>query len=241
MSDEVDIRLSANTINMVLECPFKYYLYRNVDRPPVKETKYIATGQAIHQFMEDMFDDGVREDEYYINASYLKEGDRNYDRREEYVVPDEMMHRFKTCKENALEWYSDREFRTEESFSKVVKTPKGRTILLTGYIDAQDDDTVIDWKTGSKVVGNTQYERQAHVYDFATDFEKNVKFVSLLSGDTLKIQHAPDYIPKICDEVMDIIEGCEFFRKDNFDFMCYNFCEFYEDYCSPGRDYIQIE
>lgn len=228
---------------MILECPFKYYLYTTGRTPPVKETKYIATGQAIHTFMEDLLGDGteVRDDSYYINAEYIKEGDRDYDKKSDYIIPTEMLERFYTCKDNGVERYGGRKFDLELPFSKLFTTPKGRRILLTGRIDAQDDDVVIDWKTGKKVIGNDSYFRQAHIYDFATDFEKSVEFVSLYGDEILSIEHSPEYVPMLCDEVMDIIEGGVFLKKDELDFLCMNFCENYDDYCAPGMDYIQLE
>lgn len=241
-NSEYDIRLSAHTINMIMECPFKYYLYRKGLTEPIKETKYIAAGQAVHAYMEDLFRGEVKEDNYYIGAEYIKEGDRDFGNRDDYIVPTEMLDRFFSCKENGTKWFGHRSFMLEVPFSKLFTTPKGRKILLTGRIDAQDDDVVIDWKTGKKVIGNISYERQAHIYDFATDFKKKVEFVSLQEKDeVLRVQHSPDYVPMLCDEVMDIIEGGVFFKKDEIDFLCMNFCENYDKYCAPGMDFIQLE
>lgn len=226
---------------MIMECPFKYYLYVNEKTPPVKETKYIAAGQAVHAYMEDLLGGEVNDDDYYIQAGYIKEGSRDFDRKSDYIVPAEMLERYLLCKENGTEWFGHKVFSLEVPFSKPFTTPKGRKILLTGRIDAIGDDVVIDWKTGRKVIGNIAYERQAHIYDFATDFEKDVKIISLLSGETMEIQHSEDYVPMICDEVMDIIEDGMFFKKDEKDFLCMNFCENYDEYCAPGRDYIQID
>lgn len=241
-TEEYDIRLSAHTINMILECPFKYYLYINGMSAPVKETKYIAAGQAVHAYMEDLFTDNLHDDNYYIWAEYIKETDRSYVNKSDYVVPTEMLDRFFSCKENGTQWFGHRAFQIEVPFSKLFTTPKGRRILLTGRIDAQDDDVVIDWKTGRNVVDNESYFRQAHIYDFATDFKKKVEFISLLKeNEVLRIQHSPEYVPMICDEVMDIIEDGVFLKKDNIDYACMNFCENYDSYCAPGMDFIQLE
>ena len=100
-----------------------------------------------------------------------------------------------------------------------------------------------DWKTGSKVIGNKDYLRQAHIYDYATNFKKKVKFLSLLTGETLEVNHSPTYVPALCDEVIDILVNDMPLRRDDrhTSFTCKNFCENYNMYCRPGKEYILIE
>lgn len=236
------IQLSAHRINMVMNCTFKYYLYRTDRTPPVTETKYISAGQAVHKYMEDLAEGKCHSREYYLNADYLVEGMWDYERKHAYIVPEEMYERFDQCVENGTKWYAGRLFDIEASFNKKFTTPKGREVELRGRIDAQDDDYVIDWKTGAKVTSNIDYTRQAHIYDFATDFKKQVKFVSLLSGEKLQIKHAKDYVPKLCDVAIDRMIDLPLRRDDRHrNFSCQNFCENYTMYCLPGKEYIQIK
>ena len=236
------IQLSAHKINMVLNCTFKYYLYDTNRSCPVEEIKYISTGQAVHKYMEDLSEGNTRDREYYLNADYLEEGMWDYERKDSYIVPEEMYERFDTCVENGTNWYGGRLFENETPFIKKFITPKGRDVELRGRIDAQDEKEVFDWKTGSKVKSKIEYTRQAHIYDFATDFNKKVRFVSLLTGETLEIKHSKEYVPRMCDEAIDRIMELPIRRDDRHsNFLCTNFCENYRTYCLPGKEYIQIE
>lgn len=236
------ISLSAHTINMAMNCTFKYYLYKNGKSCPIEETKYISCGQAVHRYMEDLATNDIKERMHYLNADYVTEGMREWNEKESYIVPSEMYDRFDTCVENGTNWYSGRLFDIEVPFEKNIITPKGRKVLLRGRIDAQDEEEVIDWKTGSRVRNNQEYIRQAHVYDYATDFKKKVKFISLLTGETLEIKHSKGYVPALCDEVIDKITDLPMRKVDrSSDFICNNFCENYRIYCSPGKEYIRLE
>lgn len=243
MDKEEVFELSAHTINMALECTFKYWLYKSGRACPIENTQYIAAGQAVHQFMEDLSNGTVQEDKYYLDAEYILEESRDWERKYEYVVPEHMYPRYFTCKENGCNWFNGRPFDVEAGFNKTIITPKGRHVRLRGRIDAQDEKEVYDWKTGSKVIGNKDYLRQAHIYDFATDFKKKVKFLSLLTGETLEIRHSKKYVPALCDEAIDAITGEMPFRRDDRhkSFTCQNFCENYKTYCSRGKEYILIE
>lgn len=243
MNDDGEYLLSAHTINMALECTFKYWLYKSGRACPIENTQYISAGQAVHRYMEDLSNDTLQPDEYYLNADYITEDSREWDKKEEYIVPEHMYSRYYTCRENGFSWFNGRPFDVEEGFEKAILTPKGRNVVLRGRIDAQDDSEVYDWKTGSKIIGNKDYLRQAHIYDYATDFKKQVKFLSLLTGETLEIQHSPGYVPALCDMAVDAIEDDIPFRRDDRhqSFTCKNFCENYETYCKPGKEYILIE
>lgn len=241
--EEGAYNLSAHRINMVLDCTFKFWLYMTKRSCPIENTQYIAAGQAVHQFMEDLSNGTVEEDEYYLNADYIVEGTREWEKKNEYIVPVHMYDRFFSCKENGCNWFNGRPFDVEAAFNKFIVTPKGRQVRLRGRIDAQDEEEVYDWKTGSKVIGNKDYLRQAHIYDYATDFKKKVKFLSLLTGETLEINHSPDYVPALCDEAIDAIENEIPTRKEDRhqSFTCRNFCENYNTFCRPGKEYILIE
>lgn len=237
------IQLSAHKINMVMNCTFKYFLYDTKRSCPIEEIKYISTGQAVHKYMEDLSDGDTKSREYYLNADYLEEGMWDYERKNTYIVPEEMYERFDICVENGTNWYGGRIFEIETSFNKKFMTPKGREVELRGRIDAQDEEEVIDWKTGSKVKSNPEYIRQAHIYDFATDFKKKVKFVSLLTpNEILEIRHSRDYVPKLCDEAIDRMLELPLRRDDRHsNYMCTNFCENYKTFCLPGKEFIQME
>lgn len=228
-------RISASRLNTGLQCPFKLYLNLCRVEPSDMDTSYISTGSAVHAYVEDLLTSGdTHPDTYYLDAEYIPLGEEGDDtKRKRNVVPAEMFPRYHTCVAYVRKHFSGAKFECEVKFEKELVTPKGRNVVLNGFIDAMSDDLIIDWKTGDSV-DKEDYHRQGHVYDYATDFTREVRFISLLSGNEFKLRRAKqNYVPALCDQYIDRIENHDFDRTANK--LC-NFCEFRKEWCYPGAE-----
>lgn len=222
--------ISANKLSMGINCPFKLYLNLCHVQPKHFDNKYTSAGSAVHKYMEDMFTEGAHDFDYYVNGMYQPEENRPL-----YVVPEEMYDRVKTCISNGTKWFNGYSFDCEKPFNVELETPKGRKVMLNGFIDAINDEVIYDWKTGKKVTTKDDYKRQAAVYYYVAEPKRKVIFKSLLDGSefTVTKQH-PNYIPSLCDQYIDRLEMHEFDR--NINALC-RFCEFRAEYCYSGAEY----
>lgn len=213
--------MSANKLNIFLECPRKLYLYLTHQDSGDTDTKYIDAGQAVHAYMEDHANGIDQPIETYL---------------ERYNVLEEMYPRVKQCISHAQTYLSLKGTPELTEYTE-FDTPKGRHIKLMSRIDLQCDEKklVIDWKTG-KTIDKPEYRLQMQVYRFVRNFEYDAMLVSLLTGEELVISKSPkDYIPKMCDKYIDCIENNEFEPVPNPN--CSRFCPYYDNYCSEGHQY----
>lgn len=224
--------LSANKLNIFNSCPFHYYLYATHQDGAIEDTKYITCGQAVHQYMEDKNNGCAQSPEYYFDK---------------WEVPEEMRERFNTCIENAEE-FLHLKGTSELTETTMFDTPKGRHINLSSRIDLQCEDAdveganpklVIDWKTG-RTLSKPEYLLQMQVYRFVRNFEYDAMLVSLLTGEKKVISKSPkNYIPNMCDKLIDAVENNEFPRVYN-SVTCPRFCPYYEKFCSEEHKYDLI-
>lgn len=220
--------VSANKLNIALSCPRKLCFYLSHVEGDETDTRYIDSGQAVHQYMEDNFNGIPQPIEYYLDRFH--------------VLP-EMVQRVESCISNAQP-YLKLKGTPEVAEETVFTTPKGRTVKLISRIDLQCEDAeidgvnkklVVDWKTGSKI-NKDEYIVQMQVYRFVKNFEYDAMLVSLLTGERLIVNRSPkNYIPNLCDKYIDIVENLDFEPSPNQN--CSRFCPYYTKHCSEEHKY----
>lgn len=220
--------ISANKLNIALACPRKLCYYLSHVEGDDTDTRYIDSGQAVHQYMEDNFNGNPQSMEYYLDK---------------FDVLPEMFNRVETCIENAQPYLSLKG-TPEVAEETLFDTPKGRKVKLISRIDLQCEDAdieganknlVIDWKTGSKI-NKEEYIVQMQVYRFVKNFEYDAMLVSLLTGEKLIVNKSPkNYIPNLCDRYIDMIENLDFEPKPNPN--CTKYCPYYTGHCSEEHKY----
>lgn len=216
--------ISAHRLNLFKECPFKLCAYlSHWDKTPI-DTTYINAGKAVHGYMEDLIAGHPQDTQYYLDK---------------FEVNKTMFDRVSICIRNAQK-YSSCKGETELTQHTVFVTPKGRKVDLETRIDFKaDDGNVYDWKTGSKL-DSEEYIRQMHTYIFASSFKSSATLVSLLTGDSLTLSESPPtYIPALCDEYIDAIEGLDFERNTKNPFC--SKCEYFDMYCKGNKKFIEIK
>lgn len=229
--DDKVYAISANKINMGLQCPFKLALYLMHIEPKEVDYSNTATGSAVHAFMEAMGNHTTHRDKYYIEGMYEKDPKRRQ------VVPASHIDKMKLCMANGKKWYGTLDYVSEQSFKVPLVTPKGRNVLLNGRIDAQTETELYDWKT-SKSVKTDDYRRAAAIYDYATGFQKKIIYKSLFNGDEYQFPHAShDYVPALCDQYIDRLLAFDFPRKRQF--LC-KYCDYHDEYCFDGAETASI-
>ena len=217
--------VSSHRLTTWIQCPRKLYFYlENYPRKPV-ERKYIDTGLAVHDLLEDRVK-GIT-------------GVDPLDYATKHNVPDEMMDVFDKCVENSTQF--DKYIGVgipEKTIYKDFVTPKGRQIRLQARIDLIADNAIWDYKTGKKV-DKDEYRLQGQVYHFATsNYYPVAKFISLQTNDVLEVSPPPeDYIPKLCDKYVDEIEKGVYPQKQSR--LC-EWCEYY-NYCFGKAQFAFID
>ena len=88
--ENIEYKWSAHRANMWLECPRKFYCYLNHYPTGPVETKYINTGLAVHDLLEDRVKSIIRDPMEYAR---------------EHNVIDEMMDTFNLCVKNGEQFY----------------------------------------------------------------------------------------------------------------------------------------
>ena len=232
-------RLSAHKLNMMLECPFKAYLYLSHFPEGPSEDCWAKCGSAVHDYAEDMTKGTLKEPEYYLQKYEVPQ-----------VVPGmgiNLHDMFYKCIENVPKFAKLEGAIPEMTEYTDFVTPKGRKVSLQTRIDLQVENStlpeakgkvVVDYKTG-KDVNKEEYRLQARCYMFAKGGEYKALFYSLLSGKYFVIDKLPeDYIPKMCDNYIDHIENRELERTPNQN--CDKFCPYREKYCAPNVYFQQL-
>lgn len=224
--------ISANRLNLGLNCPFKLALYLMQIKPAHADYSNVATGSAVHAYMEDLPKHKFHREEYYIKGMYEKDKDKRQ------VVPPELYDKMRLCMKNGREWFGDVDYVPEVKFEVPLTTPKGRKVVLNGRIDAQTDTMLWDWKT-AKHVDTDEYRRAAAVYDYATGFKKDICYKSLFNGEEIHFPHADKtYVPNLCDQYIDRLEDLAFNRHRQF--LC-KYCDYELEFCFRDAEYKAID
>lgn len=217
-------KLSANRLNLWIQCPQKLYMYLNHYPKGPTDTKYLDNGSAVHKYLED-------------RMKYIEKDPEEYFK--EFNVTEEMRPTFVTCIKNSEQFFKYiGEGIPEKTIHKIFTTPKGRKVDLEARIDLLADDTIFDYKTG-KHVEKPEYKIQGMLYIFALDgYYSKAKFVSLQTNEVYEVGAPPEnYIEKLCDRYIDTIENNDFPKKMSP--LC-DWCD-YDPYCRGKLQYIYIE
>ena len=221
----IEYKWSAHRANMWLECPRKFYCYLNHYPTGPVETKYINTGLAVHDLLEDRVKSIIRDPMEYAR---------------EHNVIDEMMDTFNLCVKNGEQFYKYAGIGIpERTIHCKFTTPKGRRVDLEARIDLIADNAIWDYKTGKKA-DKPEYKLQGQLYHFATQFAYPVaKFISLQTGDIYEVEQPPkDFIPKLADRYIDSIENNDYPAKQSY--LCEKWCPYYR-YCKGDLQFVFID
>lgn len=233
------ISLSPSSINLFLQCPFRYYLSKKYpDEKKTKRSEYIIIGDVVHKIIEEYYKQLSKEldsiDDFMIDLlvshaknKVLKDTNVSENRIQRYLDNFKIFEKKRLRKNKKVPMFVEKPFKIDNEFY--------------GVIDFYDDGILIDFKTDTSQYPKESHVIQGNIYRYLLEKHgynvKEIKFLFLYNGKEIKIPKKPDsYVLDILERVKMYISSNNYPKKPS------NYCKYceYRLYC-VFSDYLYEE